>query len=478
MLVVLTILLVFITATLLFPKQAAATAAIAAAAVLLAGAAVAGTVASAAAVPSTVNTTSVTVANNAIVGSAEQPRRGVPQQTAPHKHQPCDLSKIETHCPLTKPEDIWVDERYLSAIGATDAVRALVTTTGCRDEPTFWEMGRSAVVDGFNVRILPKGTRFYKGMPGFVIPSKFMEFVRSGGEDRPWWFGKSYFAMAFAQPAWGCLLAFITTRDLVMIDGFDHENVTRMAGLLKAAKMHRDLKRYREIKGVDEEAVAGQRCAMATKRAYIECSTIAPDELRHYQSCHVRTVQGVHPSGVKNYMTDIAIFANILNSFPAIDGWVHDHIRSTLEISGVFHFEELVIKGGSVLSGVVCNQDDPLDWSQWNLSIKLPPEGISIRTNPNNYTANDNFAQIKFILETRERMKQAPAPSTKRGIVSYNVHMFEAIESTVPPQASAIAEFLAKWSQMSLYFKKRCSLILGMRILLARPTARRPEPLR
>ena len=345
-----------------------------------------------------------------------------------------------------RPAGLPPSSEFLDAVGRPAALSAIdaAISAGCVKEPSLYALSREDTVDGFAVRIFPKGWHLYKTFLGFVGGEQARAFALKHPR-RPSWFGDKFLTYAIARSDWGSISSFRLEEDLVLLDYFNVANLERLVaeiegggGVAPAAVVER-LRRATGLGLSPAEQVRGLAATYPTWPAlwYYTEPALPQNTASH---CECREVAGLNPMGTMKgvYALDLAVFDAVLARYPAIDGLVRDGVRSRVDEAGVFYHEEYLVKGSAQASKLSFDAVDPVCWTSWAFAGFAPPPGglrldyivmrFGVRRPP-----NARFALARFFLENATPVRALPVPPSQPPLLlAFNVHGFVSLDAERP----------------------------------------------
>jgi len=354
-----------------------------------------------------------------------------------------------------KARGLQENPEFLPAVGSPPALCEIdkAISAGCVKEPSLYAQSRADTVDGYAVRVFPKGWHIYKTFLGFVTEAQVTDFARKH-PNRPSWCGDKYLTYAVARTDWGSIVSFRLEKDLVLLDYFNTANLERLVAEIDSLKGEFPSSRpakdvittLRNATGFGLEPADHIRALAKTYPSWSSVWYYTEPALPQNTATHCgpRLVEGLNPIGaVKDvHSTDLAIFDVVLARHPAIDGLVRDGIRSRLDESGVFYHEEYLVKGSAQTAKLRFDGDDPVCWTRWEFEGFTPPKkGLHLEytvkkfSSSNRVAANYRFALAKFysVNDTPLRdLPEARALPRRPHVLSYNVHGFVSLNADIP----------------------------------------------
>ena len=343
---------------------------------------------------------------------------------------------------------------YVAAIGNSPELKALDEATsagrGCVNAPQLIDhASRSVTAGGFVARVLPAGTYIYKAFMGFVPPQALFDHVRAHPAE-PVWLGDEYFVYTLARVNWGSMVAFKLRRPLILVDMYEHDNITRLLPMIRQISHPR----ARQIAD-DLAAAVGIDVTPADQLARLRARSKTTKPLYYYDRpifshstylhCGVKKYQGINPLLYSNtiFEVDKFLFKYILpklETIDRVDGLIRADAQSSVESAGVTQFGEILIRGGAFVDALEFDVRHPYSWTSWRLDFVVPTEGVlfnsTLSKNQGNVIrpvkrGNDKFAIIKFIVDppglTCDQFKSQDQYNKTKYILFYNVHGFRAI---------------------------------------------------
>ena len=327
-----------------------------------------------------------------------------------------------------------------------------VVSKGCVSDSLYKLTRPLKDKNGWNLRILPKGTKFYKAFPGFVTHDQMRAYGESNGAS-PSWYGNAAIALAFSSVYWGGIVAFEATRDLRLVDWFDEGNMARIIGILRKIGMEREVDALKVNTGfridLAEQMTKLSRMHGDVWEEYL-MYTRAVNPAFNTTSCDVNEARNFNPLVVTktSFVIDKKWWQNIIPKMIGIDGVIKKSVLSSLEETGAMYEEEMIISSGLYGEAFAQDLSDPYHWKRWKIKSMSGTKyaGIVARVRINRITepkehANDNFALIKHIAKARGA---GPAATKMKGIVSYNV------ANLYPPDAEKDTADAIEWLSASL----------------------------
>ena len=305
---------------------------------------------------------------------------------------------------------------------------------------------------GWNLRVLPKGTKFYKAFPGFITHDQMRAYGESNGMS-PSWYGNAAIALAFSSVYWGGIVAFEATRDLRLIDWFDESNMARVIGILRKIGMEEEVDALKVNTGFRID-LAEQMTKLSEMHGdfwekYL-MYTRAVNPAFNTTSCDVNEARNFNPLVVTktSFVIDKKWWEKIIPKMIEIDGVIKNSVLSSLEKTGAMYEEEMILSSGLYGKAFAEDVSDPYHWKRWKIKGMSGTKyaGIIARVRINRITepkehANDNFAMIKHIAKGRGA---EPAATKLKGIVSYNV------ANLYPPDVEKGTSDAIEWLSRSL----------------------------
>jgi len=311
---------------------------------------------------------------------------------------------------------------------------------GCINDKSLYNLGKPGKVNGYNVRIYPKGTYFYKYIPGFVTKEMNDRFLSK--YSRPSWFSNVYVAYSYAREGWGCILPYKSTDTILLLDWFDEANLKKIIGQIHD---HSLIKNIKLLSGYQMTAAEQLKMLnyMNPKWNELWFYTKPMFSQRTYFNCDIKKIHGINPiSLVKSaYFSDLEIFKSVINNLEGIDGIIRTEIYSSMNTNGVFGQEEVVIRNKSQKNKITLDTGSKLFWKHWKFKNFAPPkQGISLNIplgkvlDENSGSINENYKLIRFY-EENSKCKMAKIKGTKN-IFSYNVHQFINLNAEISVDAN------------------------------------------
>lgn len=408
---------------------------------------------------------------NALAGSRSERPLGTPQQGARLGGAPAPDAEAPPLPPeldslpdaikkkiLVNPEvrGLYPNPDFLPAIGASPELRALdeAISAGCVAEPSPYEQSKPGVVDGYAVRIFPRGWRIYKAFLGFLSEKQVRGFAEKN-PDRPSWMGDKYLTYAIARTDWGSIVSFELKQDLVLLDYFHLANLEKL--LAEIESLSAEFPRGRSARDVVRAIRIATGYGLTPAEHLKILAELYPGwrglwfyteprlPLRTSLHCHHRRVEGLNPLGAVRdvHATDLSVFDVVLARHPGIDGLVRDSVLSQLDESGVFYHEEYLVKGSAQIAKLAFDYRDPVCWVNWNIRGFTPPkEGLHLEYSVKKFASSDrispnsNFALARFYVENAPHLPPAADLPRPPLLFFYNVHSFASLNANVPEAAT------------------------------------------
>jgi hypothetical protein len=354
-----------------------------------------------------------------------------------------------------EPRGLQANPEFLPAVGDPPALREIdrAISAGCVREPSLYAQSRPGTVDGYAVRIFPKGWHIYKTFLGFVTEEQVKEYTAKN-PDRPSWCGDQYLTYAIARTDWGTIVSFRLEADLVLLDFFDVSNLERLVAEIKelAAEFPPSLPAEKAIRvlrlstGFGLEPADHLRTLAETYPTWPSIWYYTEPALPRNTPTHCgpRYIEGLNPIGAFKgvHTADLAVFQVVFARHPAIDGLVREAIRSRFDEAGAFYHEEYLVKGSALASKLRFDRDDPVCWTNWRFEGFTPPEGglrlqhsVMKFASSSRRAPNHGFALAKFYSMNGAPLRDLPragALPRRPHILAYNVHGFVSLDADAP----------------------------------------------
>nr|WRJ69834.1 endonuclease/exonuclease/phosphatase family protein [Oceanusvirus sp.] len=338
---------------------------------------------------------------------------------------------------------------FVKAVGSKglEKLADSIKKRGClAPELTLYDVTAPQRVKGWNVRVVKRGTVFFKAFPGFIT-SEQLDGYAAANASQPSWFGNAAVSFTFASRFWGGMVAFVASRDIRVLDWYDSGNMNRVIDIIKRAGMKKEAEHIRITSGfmsLEDQRTAIVKMYRGKWNVIYMFTKEVPPEL-NVSRCSPATLEDFNPLAITtlSFVVDKAVWPILLADFSKADihGFIRRNVRSSVEETGVMYQEELVMKGGLFGTSFVEKEDHPLHWKSWAVSDRY--EGLMLRmrlpkrpfTNPTE-TPNDDFALLQYVESTRDA---DPKGTSMGGVVTYNVAGFR------PPDASLDEEHALSW---------------------------------
>lgn len=402
-------------------------------------------------------------AAQAVTGAPAAASRDLPPELRDAGLAPEVLSKVRVN---PEVRGLPRNDDFLPAVGNPPALRALdaAISNGCVGAPSLYEQSRPAVVDGYAVRVFPKGWHIYKAFLGFLSEEQIRRFARDN-PGRPSWLGDQYLTYAIARTDWGSVVSFRLEADLVLLDYFNPANLERLFAEIESlsAEFSRSRPAAQVVRSIRLATGFGMSPAEHLQALYdlypvwreLWVYTAPRVPRRTSLHCHNRRVEGLNPLGAVRevHATDLAIFDVVLARHPAIDGLVRDSVLSMFDEAGVFYHEEFLVKGSAQLAKLRFDAEDPVCWVNWPLrDFAPPPGGIHLTYGVKKFASSDRVSpNTQFALARFYANHAAPPPpvaSLPRAPLAlfYNVHSFASLNADDPPMLGRVEKLVARYA--------------------------------
>jgi len=306
-----------------------------------------------------------------------------------------------------------------------------IFNNGCVKQISLYELSIPKIVDGWKVRVIKKGTNIYKSFQSFLTENDIIKYNEKN-LDNPSWFGNKYLVYAITKTDWNSIISFKLIKDLVLIDYFDEYNLNKLIKLINNKNIIKILKIASGFKTSLSNQIKYLHEIYKWQNLWVYTKPVYPNNT--YLYCDSRRKQGFNPiAAIKQiHSNDIQLFYLVLSKFPKIDGIIREQIQSSIDESGIFYHEELLIKGMSQIEKIKFDYNDPLCWVNWDIKgLKIPETGFNISYMVNKFANNSmpspnyNFKLIKFVLNNNyDNSSQIKFNKTDKIIFSYNLHNF------------------------------------------------------
>ena len=317
---------------------------------------------------------------------------------------------------------------------------------GCVDQPGIYNISKPDIVDGWHVRIIPKGTNIYKSFQGFVTEDQIKKYNKND-PTRPSWFGNKYGVYAITRTDWNCMVSFKLTKDIVLIDYFDEHNLQKIVDLVNDKDIINTVKMSTGFKMTLSDQIRYlYKTYPKWNEIWIYTKPVLPKKTYIY--CNPKKLPKFNPIGAiaMIHAHDIQLFRRVFVKFPKIDGMVRHQIQSGIDEGGVFYHEEFIIKGSSQLDKLKFDRSDPLCWINWKIKdLEIPKDGITISynsgskfANTNKLSPNENFKLIKFHSNNKKCLELVPLQKNDKILLSYNLHNFQNLDPNVSNNSNTL----------------------------------------
>jgi endonuclease/exonuclease/phosphatase family metal-dependent hydrolase len=349
---------------------------------------------------------------------------------------------IQKRIILNYPPPLLITNNFPQVIGNGPGIQNIERelNEGCVHKKSLYNISKSAIVDGFNVRVIPKGTNIYKTFQGFLTWDAIYNYANNN-KNKPSWLGNKYLCYSIAKSDWGSVVSFKCVEDIVLIDYFNKNNIQKIINLLEKEKNSENI--IYLLKMASGYNISLKEQILFYEKEYLKKGrwskiwiyTKPMFNKNSYAYCDPRYVEGFNPIGaiIGIHGNDIKIFEKILSQFKNIDGIIREQIQSSVDIGGVFYHEEFLLKGHT-FDKLVFDSDDPLCWVNWKIpDLLIPKNGIHIKYSVSLIhssglqSGNENFKLVRFYLNNYPNLKKING----KYILSYNVHNFKNLNNDI-----------------------------------------------
>lgn len=307
---------------------------------------------------------------------------------------------------------------------------------GCIKDPDLYALGTKDVVDGFNVLRFAPGMYLYKAFDGFVTEKHIRDYCQKN-LNYPSWFGNKYVCYVLISTRWGCSWAFKIIKELVLIDGYDTDNLDKLYAMLSPTPRQQ----FKLLHGYGVKVEEQMRVKFDASPFRSVYAYDRPFTGSHYYCDTYDPGFASIGNSPFSYKIFLEVFDTILSKYPGIDGFCRRQIRSLTDYNGIL-FEEAILKCGSILSKMKLDKTHDLSWPSWKLkNLKVPETGLYVQGFASNMigfrhlSPNTDFALVRFYFDNASdpgmSIKQIPNMSNVNSIMTYNIHMGQSINSEI-----------------------------------------------
>jgi len=330
-------------------------------------------------------------------------------------------------------------------IGTKDLIEMekYIMNNSCVKEQSLYDLSYEEIIDGFVMRVIPKGTKLYKTFEYFITEKQIKEYCKENLY-KPAWFGNKYVCYAIARIMWGGIVSFTIDKPIYLIDMFNLQNLDKIYNELES--MPSELfENYGKSNFLNDfRIIHGYRISLSEKlnliynnNKYKYQINVSTDDYKlgyQFNYCKIDTVDNIKPviyiQLYKSfYYNEQILYKIFLQKYQNIHGIIRRAIKSDLEVGGVFIHEEITLKNNTLLDNMYFDYDDKLCWVNWKKILQY--EGIPIIPKLNllnNYQpSNYKFKQIKYYKKNETKFIKLK----KKYIMSYNIHNFVNLNSNI-----------------------------------------------
>ncbi|AUF82591.1 endonuclease/exonuclease/phosphatase family protein [Tetraselmis virus 1] len=283
--------------------------------------------------------------------------------------------------------------------------------------------------NGWNLRVLPKGSIFYKAFPGFITEKQLREYAEKN-KMLPSWFGNEVVCLAFSASYWGGIVAFESTKELRLIDWFNEQNMARLLGIMKKMNMNEEVDMLKINSGFRmpllDQVNKLSDLYEEWKSIWLYTREVTPEF--NIGECDPIEAKNFNPVVVSKttFVIDKKWWTRIMPKMDNIDGVIRRTILSSIEETGTLYEEEMILKSGLYNNGIKIDETNKYYWKNWKIKgmSNVNYKGTMLRIRINRITepkqsANEYFTLIKYVSKNK---KCVPASVKLKGLLSYNTH--------------------------------------------------------
>jgi len=346
-------------------------------------------------------------------------------------------------------------KKYIKYIGNSKELQEIekkLKSCGIDPKYSLYNSTYPSKINGYNVRILPKGTNIYKTFMGFVT-EKIIRENSNELPNMPSYFSNKYYCYYFANSSWGSIVSFELAEDLILIDKWNEQNYKKMIYELKNKLSSYWLNELKLLYGYKQELEDHLKYYMEHHPQWEEIYLYTKPQYNEYtylfKDPRFDEIFNPIKSG-GNYNVHQKVFNEYISQLDGIDGMIQESIFSAININGIIP-EEVILSRKVINKKLKFDYNDPITWTNWKIkNFKIPPQGLYITwffIKPHKLTppSNQYFKIVKFYFKNQEKLKTLK----NKYILSYNVHFFENIngEINIKTNMNNILNFIKYYKQ-------------------------------
>lgn len=322
-----------------------------------------------------------------------------------------------------------------------DAIQELekvFTTKHCIEGDSLYDSMKTVTHNGFQCKILPKGSFLFKTMPAFTTPQMEAEYIKHQPDDKPMWFGQKYISYGYARNNYFGINVYEVTDDIYFLDM--NESIGKMIELLKLHLTNDDIEYFKYTMGYDIGAVE-QLVRLVKEKAHkwkqLWFFTYPQTFVGSHYYCKSQR-KNISPMAVslRGYKIFFEIF-KILHNVANQEGIVVEQVQSYLDNNGIFKHEEFMLSTNTYRMKLRRAHEHPLDWMQWkpkDLDLSngfILSDSFDLQTAyDNSLVPNEDFKLIRFWQNNITKYPKMK-PTDTNFMLSYNIHSFKNINKIV-----------------------------------------------
>lgn len=306
---------------------------------------------------------------------------------------------------------------------------------GCINDNSLYKLSEKRIVDGFEVCVL-NNINIYRTYQGFLNKDIQDKFIKKD-LNRPIYFANKYFCYALARTIWGGIHSFKITKEIIMIDFFNENNIKKFIELINQLIDDKIIKNelintLKIITGYKMNFNEQLQYYINRRPKNWNIDLYTKNEFKSsYLYCkNEKNILNPQFYGDMDSLRHM-LFHYILSNFKKIDGIIYKQITSNFIIGGIYHLEEILLKGNTFLKKLEFDINDKICWVNYNLKNNLNFNDINIKFEifklqsllvAHNKQPNEYFSLFNFY--KNNNLKYYKLNKDKKYILSYNLHYF------------------------------------------------------
>jgi len=332
----------------------------------------------------------------------------------------------------------------------------------CVADKSIYDMSYEEKIDGFIIRVLPKDINIYRAELYLMSEKKFNDECRKK-LDKPIWIGNKYICCALCSNFYGGLISLKINRPVYLIDIYNLHNLEKIYDILSNEPEDVFGNVGKQDFLITFKIINGYKISLSEKIKYIYknqkkkikniniytnnyanssnynyCKIYVDNDIKPYNNIYIE--DSVY--SIENILYDI-----ILKKYPKIDGIIRKLMKSDLDIGGVYRYEEITIKGYSLLNNTKYDYLDPLCWVNWkkiniysDLELKYNNDDIF---STNMYKIKNKYFLFKYYLKNKPKNIKLK----KKYIMSYNVNYFNNLMTDTKDNFDNVINLIKQYNE-------------------------------